>query len=105
MRDLYVKCVGECGISPTYFLDSMTLNEVFLYLKGYECKKRDSWERCRSIAYIIAQVNSSARLSPSDVMSFSWDVADNDSESAAADEDISALWERAKRIEKEYQKR
>ena len=41
----------------------------------YENYKND-WEKTRYLAYIIAQVNSTKTIKPTDVLKFSWD-ADN----------------------------
>lgn len=64
---------GECGVSPEYFLDRMTLTEVRYFLEGYERRKRDAWEQTRILGYITAQVNSTKALKQTDIISFPWD--------------------------------
>lgn len=57
---------------------------------------RENWERTRLLAYVIAQINSSKRLNPSDIISFNWDVDDTISNTAISNEDIKRLKEKAK---------
>lgn len=57
---------------------------------------RENWERTRLLAYIIAQINSSKRLNPSDIISFNWDVDDTISNTTISNEDIKRLKEKAK---------
>ena len=57
---------------------------------------RENWERTRLLAYIIAQINSSKRLNPSDIISFNWDVDDTISNTTISNEDIQRLKEKAK---------
>lgn len=40
---------------------------------NYQYIEQQSWEQARSIAYIIAQSNSTKSLKPSDIMNFAWD--------------------------------
>lgn len=51
----------------------MTLDEVRLYLEGYERRKRDAWEQTRILGYIMAQVNSTKPIKQTDILSFPWD--------------------------------
>lgn len=70
---MYSRVCGECGVSPDYFLDRMTLTEVRHLLEGYERRKRDAWEQTRILGYITAQVNSTKKLKQTDILSFPWD--------------------------------
>lgn len=70
---LYEEIVGRGGISPSYFFDSMTLEECAAYIRGYQRKEQEKWERMRWLMYTIAQVNSKKKLSPEDLFSFPWD--------------------------------
>ena len=36
-------------------------------------KSRNSWEQCRFISYVLAQINSTKKLKPTDILSFTWD--------------------------------
>ena len=63
---------------------------------------RNSWEQSRMNAYILAQVNSRKKLSPSDIVSFKWE--DNyeleEHITSITDEDI----ERLKNLSKQWEK-
>lgn len=57
---------------------------------------KENWERTRLLAYITAQINSSKRLNPSDIISFNWDVEDTIGDTAISNENIQRLKEKAK---------
>lgn len=65
--------VVALGLSPKYVLDEMQMYEVESLLESYYLKNKDSWEQARLIAYMTAQVNSRDRISPEDIMKFSWE--------------------------------
>ena len=82
----------ECGIQPDYFLDKMQWYEVDACLNGLENKNKDSWEQTRFLSYITAQVNSSKKLKPTDILSFKWDdLKETDKETSITNEDIQRL--------------
>lgn len=56
-------------------------------------KNKESWEQTRLLAYITAQVNSTKKLKPSDIISFSWDEA---SDTTISNEDVERLKNKAK---------
>lgn len=70
---MYSRVCGECGVSPDYFWDCMTLAEVRYLLEGYERRRRDAWEQTRILGYITAQVNSTKKLKQTDILSLPWD--------------------------------
>ena len=92
MRELYSLACGRAGMSPAYFLDSASIDEVEAFLSGWEKECREDWERMRYIMYSIVQVNSKKRLSPEDVMKFGWDNEDDGDEKRAT----AADWEMAR---------
>lgn len=97
--EIYSLVVVECGIDPDYFLDRMKWYEVEACIKGLENKNKASWEQCRFISYIIAQVNSTKKLKPTDILSFNWDkVEDSDKNTAISNEDIDRLKNKAKQF-------
>ena len=85
----------ECGIQPDYFLDKMQWYEVDSCLNGLEGKNKNGWEQTRFLSYITAQVNSSKKLKPTDIMQFTWD-SDTTGETSISNEDIKRLKEKAK---------
>lgn len=96
IEDIYSLVVVECGIDPDYFLDRMKWYEVEACIKGLENKNKASWEQCRFLSYIIAQVNSTKKLKPTDILSFNWDKVEEDKNTAISDEDIERLKNKAK---------
>lgn len=64
-------------------------------------KNRESWEQTRLLAYILAQVNSTKKLKPSDILSFVWDN-DNKGNTSISNEDVKRLKERAKQYTSKY---
>lgn len=87
--------MGRGGVSPAHFFYDMTLFECAAFLRGYHEKEKGQWEQVRQLAYVIAQVNSSKELEPSDIMKFAWD----ENKPVEIDEaKIEELRERAKKI-------
>lgn len=88
----------ECGISPDYFLDKMQWYEVETCIYGLEKKHKTSWEQCRFLSYIIAQVNNTKKLKPTDILTFNWDKVEEDKNTAISNEDIERLKNKAKQF-------
>lgn len=59
--------------SMEYFMDKMSFYEVRTLAKNLHRSVRWGWEMTREIAFVTAQVNSTKRLKPSDIMQFEWD--------------------------------
>ena len=47
--------------------------ELEAVIENYHKKHKESWEQARLISYITAQVNSTKKLKPTDIIKFSWD--------------------------------
>ena len=77
-------------MSPEYFLDRMTLPEADAFLEGWEERRREQWERVRSVCHAVIQSQSTKPLDPEDVMRFPWDN-DRDTEEASPED-----WERTR---------
>ena len=75
----------------------MQLYEIPTLVKGISLKNRESWEQTRYISYITAQVNSTKKLKPTDILQFSWDV--NTKETSISNEDIERLRNKSKQLE------
>lgn len=90
--------VVECGINPDYFLDRMKWYEVEACIKGLENKNKASWEQCRFISYMIAQVNSTKKLKPTNILSFNWDKEEENKNTMITNEDIERLKNKANQI-------
>ena len=60
-------------------------------------KSRDSWEQCRFISYVLAQINSTKKLKLTDILSFTWDKEEEDDKNTIiTNEDIERLKNKAK---------
>lgn len=102
---MYSRVCGECGVSPDYFLDRMTLTEVRYLLEGYERRKRDAWEQTRILGYITAQVNSTKKLKQTDILSFPWDQEVIKKKVVSVpDSEIERLRNKAKQVEQTLNK-
>lgn len=73
--------------------------EVEACIKGLENKNKASWEQCRFISYMIAQVNSTKKLKPTDILSFKWDD-DKGEDTSITNEDIERLKDKANKMSK-----
>lgn len=103
MHELYERVVGEGGVSPSYFLDKMTMGEVESFLTGLNRRHRDAWEQTRIIGYIIAQANSTKKLEQTDILRFPWDIENAEiKDTSISDEDMKRLREKAKQMEQNF---
>ena len=68
--------------------------EVDACLKGLDMIYKQSWEQTRFISYITAQVNTSKKLKPTDILSFKWDKVEP-TDTAISDIDIERLKHKA----------
>lgn len=70
--------------------------EVEACLKGLENKNKAGWEQARFISYMTAQVNSTKKLKPTDILSFKWDKEEGtDKETIITNEDVQRLKDKA----------
>lgn len=95
---MYSIVVIELGISPDYFLDKMQLYEIPTLVKNMNLKHKDAWEQARFNSFITAQVNSTKKLKPTDLMRFSWDVEVKEDTTITKDE-IERLRNKSKQYE------
>ena len=59
-------------------------------------KNKESWEQTRLLAYITAQVNSTRKLQPCDIISFSWDEETTTGETSISNDDVQRLKDKAR---------
>ena len=91
--------VLEGGISPEYVLDSMAMYEIEPLVSSLLLRHKESWEQTRILAYILAQVNSTKKLKPTDILSFTWDKEDKqDKNTSITNKDIERLKNKANQI-------
>lgn len=86
--------VLEGGISPEYVLDSMAMYEIEPLVSSLLLRHKESWEQTRILAYILAQVNSTKKLKPTDILSFTWDKEEVGN-TAISNEDVERLKNKA----------
>jgi hypothetical protein len=79
-------CVQFGIVTPQYFLDVMQPYELSIICDGLHLRQKDSWEQARLIAYVIAQVNSTKKLNPTDIITFDWDKKEKKSSSLTVDD-------------------
>ncbi len=76
----------------------MQIYEIPTIVKGLYTKNRDSWEQTRFISYITAQVNSTKKLKPTDILKFSWDEP-QDKDTTISTKDVERLKNKSKQFE------
>ena len=96
---MYSIAVIELGLSPEYFLDKMQLYEIPTIVRNANLKNKDSWEQARFISFITAQVNSTKKMKPTDLMLFSWDNEVVDTSKSISNEDRERLKNKSKQYE------
>lgn len=73
----------------------MQMYELQPLISNIHRRNKESWEQARLLAYITAQVNSTKKLKPSDIITFSWDE-DVTSDTSISNEDVQRLRNKAK---------
>ena len=76
----------------------MKIYEVNSLMRNAYKKSRDSWEQCRFISYILAQINSTKKLKLTDILSFTWDKEEDNKNTMITNEDIERLKNKANQI-------
>lgn len=90
--------VLEAGLDAGYVMDQMQMYEVDTLINNLYKANKNGWEQARMIAYLLAQVNSSKKLKPTDIISFSWDKEQNKGDTKISNEDIERLRDEAKQF-------
>lgn len=72
---MYGYCVGIAGITPEYYLDEMSQDEVTAIMKSKSEVDKSQWEQTRLLSFytIVAQQGNKQIKSPKDLFSFPWD--------------------------------
>lgn len=76
----------------------MKIYEATEYLGSLQYKDKTGWEQTRQLAYVMAQVNSTKKITPQDVMRTPWDEEKNPVE--VTDEDRERLTQKAEEVKK-----
>ena len=107
MTELFKLVVIQCGVcSVDYFLDKMQPYELSIICDSLHLRQKDSWEQARMISYIMAQVNSTKKLKPTDIIKFGWEDVDDTTEpnKPLTKEDVEQIKAIALQREKELKK-
>lgn len=84
----------------------MKFYEIPELVKGLGLKTRDSWEQTRLLAYMTAQVNSTKKIKPSDILQFEWDEKQSDVEQKGiSKQDINRLSKKTDEVLKKLKKK
>lgn len=82
-------------MSPTYVLDEMEMYEIKALFNYEYYSHKDEWEQARMIAYVIAQTNSTKKLSYQDITQFYWEKDEEKQDTSISRQDIERLREKA----------
>ena len=80
-------------VSVQYFMDYMTDYEVDIYMDNLQYLDVNQWEQTRFLGYCNVQVNSKKKLSPQDLLTFSWEEEEHETE--ITDEQLARLQAKA----------
>lgn len=74
--------------------------EIRAVMEYQHLKNKDNWEQARLISYLIAQTNSTKKLSFKDIIEFPWEKGSNiSSDKTISDKDIERLAKKARELE------
>lgn len=73
MKDIFNQLVYVGHLTPTYVLDEMDNYLIPILIEGLYLSNKESWEQTRELLFMTAQVNSTKKLKPEDLMKFPWD--------------------------------
>lgn len=79
-------------------MDKMQPYEIELICDNIGKAFKQDWERTRFNSYIIAQVNSKKKLSPQDILHFTWEDVKKKGDTSISDEEIERLKLKAKQF-------
>jgi len=92
---MYAMLVLKHHLDPSYVLDEMEMYEIKALLNYEYYSHKDEWEQARMIAYMIAQTNSTKKLSYHDITQFYWEKDDEKQDTSISRQDIERLREKA----------
>jgi hypothetical protein len=85
-------------------MDEMRPYEVSIMLNYIDNADKTTWEQARMQMYITAQVNSTKKIKPTDIINFSWDKLNNQTQQTEiSNADVERLRKRAEQIKKNIQ--
>lgn len=78
--------------------------EISWLLNSANLTYKNEWEMMRYSTYVNAQMNSTKKIKPTDIIKFSWDVEQEKKDTSISKVDIERLRNKAKTIEKQIKK-
>lgn len=83
--------------------------ELSIICNSLHLRTKDSWEQARMISYITAQINSSKKLKPTDIIKFEWEQDKEDIKQSQSKQltlsDVQRIKENAIKREKELKEK
>jgi len=87
-------------VTPQYFMDEMKDYEVGIFMDNLGYLDVNQWEQTRFLGYCGVQVYSKKKLSPQDLLTFSWEAEDSEHETEISNEDVARLKAKAEQYQK-----
>lgn len=81
-----------------YFMDEANMYEATVTINNLPYVDRTNREMERYHMYILAQVNNSKKIKPTDILKFAWDDEQPQSDTNISNDDINRLKEKAEKI-------
>lgn len=102
MKEILRLVVIEYKIcSLEYFFDRMKIYELEEVLEMLEYSYKQSWEQTRFNSFITAQMNSTKKIKPQDIIKFSWEKDSEDNkDKTISNDDINRLREKSELMKK-----
>lgn len=83
----------------------MEMYEMEALMDNMYLVDKSQWEQTRSLAYIIAQGNSTKKLTPEKIMKFPWDEEESNEHTRLSDKEKQNYLEEWKQTEELFKKR
>lgn len=78
-------------MSVGYFLDEATEYEVMALLQVMEYATKTQWETMRANMYVVAQTQSTKKLTPQDIMVLPWEKVEKQKEQEISTEEVNRM--------------
>ena len=86
-------------MDPIFFLDHASIDEIETFLEGAELRDKDSWNRIRTLAFIVGKIGGAESETPEEFMPMSWDKTEPEEDEENNEEHLKELRKRAKEME------
>lgn len=87
-------------MDPIFFLDHASIDEIETFLEGAELRDKDSWNRMRTLAFIVGKIGGAEEDTPEEFLPMTWDKKNETEEDEENNEEhLKELRKRAKEME------